>query len=142
MKRSVRWDMNDWFSNALFSAIVALNSAACVASAASAESGLGSDEPSIDVSMNIGGTPVTPVISAASVSTMAKGLQKHAPSCEDFTSVMQQECVWFACQGETCLALQMCWRMRDDGFATCSFWDYPDPNMCCPDTAGQVVSSQ
>lgn len=52
----------------------------------------------------------------------------------------KDECVYWACKDETCLALQMCWRETEDGFYHCAFWDYPDDNLVCPDTAGTVVA--
>jgi len=74
--------------------------------------------------------------SSATSITQFKGLQ-----CQASASVMYSECRWFACGPDGCLAIQMCWRMREDGFPTCSFWDYPDDEMCCPDNAGQAVSA-
>lgn len=73
----------------------------------------------------------TPSISAAPASTADA-------VCGDFP-LMQGECVWHVCSDSACLGLQMCWRMNGP-FPQCVFWDYPDPDLCCPDTAGQVVA--
>lgn len=65
------------------------------------------------------------------------------PSCWDDQYLhMEAECRWWVCKDGTCLAMQMCWRMDEDGQARCTFWDYPDDTMCCPDTAGQTVKGE
>jgi len=116
----------------LVTALVLLQSAACVSSAGAVESGDGSDPATVST------TASTQTQESPTSVARASGVGMGQSTCESFPH-MQDECVWYACQNGTCLGIQMCWRMKPDNFPQCVFWDYPDPDMCCPDTAGQVV---
>lgn len=115
--------------------VAAFASGACAADAESVGSGDGSEKYQTDRTLE---SP----ISVHPASITAKAFKPLLLKCDESSvvSVMQVECRYFACSGETCLALQMCWRMIPDG-PHCAFWDYPDDTMCCPDTAGQVVDA-
>ena len=122
-------------SISLVTALVPFVSAGCVSSAESVESGPGLDSESYSTSLSNRSQELP--ISAARASTTGGA---SPATCEDFPQ-LESECVWFACHEDfaSCLGIQLCWRLKPDGQAVCSFWDYPDPDLCCPDTTGQVV---
>ncbi len=133
---------------------VLLGSAGCVSSAIVEESGLGLESSAVeDASILSNGASSTSAGSAAfsgfrshssdssSACNEEPTVLRCSPAAEEARSILEGECRWFACEGGTCLAIQMCWRVREDGGATCTFWDYPG-EVCCPDTAGQVVNSK
>ena len=126
--------------NHVWKVLLCVASVGCATAAESEGSGPGLDgsHGTVQLSVLSEADPVVSSTSVDPVSITVAGFKPHAPVCADFPWY-EEECRYFACQGETCLAIQMCWRVDENG-ARCAFWDYPD-DLCCPDTAGQVVDA-